>query len=173
MKDESAREFLQTFKFALNDYVLPAQNRLQIPQQYCIISKEEQNWAQMIIEGLKDEIEKDFLVGQVNLPVTKKKGMFTKYNHNEWRLMCMLCDYLPCHQADYEFLGNRIINENLGKKNYLTQYSLTDQGVTLQKLFYITYIYCKKCDEINPSGKLYRNESRIATAIDSRIVSVP
>lgn len=165
-----------TFRCNLHlwEYISKAQIKLNLLQEYRISTDEEWNLAKEIIKGFQKDITQKFFSNQLSIPASKYVISEETY------FMYLLQRYLEQHQCDYDFLGYDMHKETISHKSYGSwggplydaTYALTDFAVVLQKLYYISYMHCKKSSTINPKGEYWSNERSIEDIIDSRRLSV-
>lgn len=153
-------------------YVYNAQN--DITEEYRISSDEEWETVKEILRGFCQELTQDYFYGRLNLPKTK----YTLWEHEYF--MLSLVPYLDAHQCDSVFLGHEMHEKRLsykaygqwGGQLYDAEYSLTDFAITMNKLYYIAYMYCKKNSTINPTGDLYRSAAGLEKIISGKTMKI-
>ena len=165
-----------TFRYNLHlwEYILNAQIKLNLLPEYRISTDKEWNLAKDIIKGFQRDITQKYFSNQLSIPTSKYVIAGETY------FMYLLQGYCEEHQCDYGFLGYDMHKETISYKSYGSwggllydaTYSLTDFAMVLHKLYYISYMHCKKSSPLNPNGEYWSGEHSIEEIIDSRRLSV-
>ena len=165
---DSNREYLP-----LHQFILEAQNLLNVPPKYRIISSDLEK-VKILIAGFQKDTTQKYFSNSLYLPKCKYTINSKTY------FMYLLQSFLEKHQCDSYFLDynmhqNRITYESYGSwggELYDATYSLTDFAIVFHKLYYIAYIYCKKSNTLNPKGNYFNNEQSIEYILDSKQISI-
>lgn len=145
----------------INDLIFHVKNALfddDIDKQYRLSEGKEEKYLREIVEAYQIDIMRSYFQG-VN---TLIKSKYSK-DKNVYFLI-MLHDYLAAHSDDFEFL-----NRNM--RNY--DGILSDFGIAYYKIYYATFIYCKKSIFTNPSRSqswYSWEENGIKDALNSSII---
>ena len=147
--------------FELHVYIANAQTRL--PKEYCIFEEEDWNMAKEILSSLQKYMYDQMLVDKLILPKTKREITGEDF------FMIYLQSYLENHQGDNSFIGHDLFERHKPNNGYSSRngsqnevsLTLTQFGMVLQKLHYISYCYCKNNKSINPKGLSYKYEKYI------------
>ena len=127
-------------------YIHNAQIKLNIQEEYRISSDEEWQFVKEIVQELQNNLMQSYFKG--HLGVIKSKYEI----RGEHYFMYKLGEFLEKHERDHEFLGYDM-------RNYCDpDYSLTDFSIAYFKLYYVVYLFCKKCKPLNESGMRYSNK---------------
>ena len=174
--------------FSLKEYIVKAQNKLNLSQEYRIkgdyrltafgddVGEEAGEWVfvESIISEFNKNLIQEYFIGK--LSVLYRKHNISKEEH----FFYLLQRYLEKHQCDYELAEHKLIGKTIKRKDYGSwgaphydaTYALTDFAVAFNKLFYISYMYCKTNPVINPKGEFWSNEHYIEEIIKTRQISV-
>lgn len=147
---------------------------LNIPENYRINTNEEEKLFKEILSQYKEYILQCYFHN--NLPLPNKKHI----PDGQTYYMYSLCCFLHEHQCDSVFCGYNMHTKTLEYKNfgswgkplYDAKYSTSDFAVVFHKVYYLSYLYCKNDNFLNPNGDLYFDEKSIETIIDSGTISI-
>lgn len=142
-----------------------------IDAKYRITEEIERQYMDEIIEEFQKHMARSYFEGHLKL-------MQSKYEvSGEHYFMMAMCKFLDSHQCDPEFFGNDMRQELLEHKTYGgggsdATYSLSDFGILYHKMYYITYMFCKKSKIANPKGDCFQNEKSIKDIIDTKTIQI-
>lgn len=157
----------------LRDYILKAQNHLQIPEEYRI-KGEEWDYVNIIIEKYQRDLTEAYFSGRAL--IIKSKYVIS----GETYFIFSLSNYLEDHQCDSKFLTFDMHKEKLSYKSYGSwgaplydaEYSLTDFAYVYHKLFYISLLYCQNSKVINPKGTEYWPCPNVKEILDRKTIKM-
>lgn len=156
---------------SLFDYICTAQKEMEIPVQYCVLAKDEEN-VRLIIKKFQQDISTRFFARKLSLGnpnhKIKAKDMF----------FYLLFMYLEEHECDYSFADN-IMHRQISKKSYGSwggelydsENELTDFGASYEKLHYVTSEYCYRHVEMRKTFSIRQCEY-LRTQIDEKRISI-
>lgn len=152
-----------------------AQIKLDIPEICRITTDEEWEYAEEIIEYIRDTALHDYFNEELYIPKLKFRGIW-----EEQCFMFWLQTHMQKHECDSHFLGRDLHAKTLDYKSYGSwggslsdaTYELTDFALVMQKLHYIAYVHNKFDKKLNPKGTLNNNEKGIEDIIRTRTISV-
>ena len=153
---------------------LNAQYDDSIDKKYRITEEADKKYVIEIIEEYQKDIMRSYFKGHMKLIKSKYAVSGKDY------FLIALCGFLKDHQCDDKFLGHDMRKERLEYKHYGdwggpcydATYSLTDFAVVFNKLYYITYMYCKNSKITNPNGNCFSNEKFIQEILDTKQIQV-
>ena len=156
---------------SLFDYICTAQKEMEIPVQYCVLAKDEEN-VRLIIKKFQQDISTRFFARNLSLGKPnhkiKAKDMF----------FYLLFMYLEEHECDSSFADN-IMYRQISKKSYGSwggelhdsENELTDFGASYEKLHYVTSEYCYRHVEMRKTFSIRQCEY-LRTQIDEKRISI-
>ena len=158
----------------LYSYIANAQIKLNIPSEYKIGGTNEWDIVKNILTEFQKELIQDYF--NSNLKIVKSKYVIP----GEHYFMFALTSFLEDHQCDYDFQGNNMRKEQLSYKRYGdwggpcydATYSLTDFALVYHKLYYITYLFCKRSEIFNPKGVAFQNSESIKSILDTKQIQI-
>jgi len=154
--------------------VLNAQYDDAIDKKYRITEEFEKQYVREIIEEYQKDIMRSYFKGHLKL--IKSKYVV---NGEDYFLITMR-DFLESHQCDEKFLCHDMHEEIVEYKRYGdwggpcydATYALTDFAIVFNKLYYITYLYCKHSKIANPRGNRFSNEMFIKEILDTKQIQI-
>lgn len=155
----------------LLDYICNAQIDMNIPMQYCVHVKDEEN-ARLIIKTFQQDISMRYFAGNLSLGnpnrKIKAKDMF----------FYLLFTYLQEHECDHFFEDNIMYSQISkisygcwGSETYDSENELTDFGTSYERLHYVASEYCYRHDEIRKVFKIRQCEY-LRTQIDKKRIGI-
>lgn len=160
------------YKTNLPDLVSEIQNELNISSEYRLSTTDDWDIVKKILKEFQNVIIQSYFSD--TLPIPKIKSSYKI--ENDTCFFYLLQRYLSDHRHDKLFLGcnmlvttdnsNKAAPLDLSKSNY----ELTDFSLIFNKLYYITYMYCKKNSILNPRGKYWNDETEIERVIKYKAV---
>nr|WP_296168680.1 hypothetical protein [uncultured Ruminococcus sp.] len=167
---------LDEYKFrsfsSIQNHVSRAQYILKIPIKYQF---EDDEWkiVNELISGCQHEIVQRYFNDE--LPTFTCKSKIT----GEMYFMFLLQEYLSKHQCDYDFLGHDMHKKLISTKSYDTgfvsresSYYLSNFAIVLNKLYYVSHIYCKNCKELSVLGIQFSDAPYIQEILDTNTITV-
>lgn len=158
----------------LHEYISNAQYDGKILEDYRITDEAEWNITKEIIIYYQKDMTQMYFTNRLSLPKSKYEIPGEHY------FMYSLQSYLGEHQCDYAFCGHDMHKETISRKNYGSwggqlfdaTYALSDFSLVFHKLYYISYMFCKHSQILNPKGELFSNEGDIEDIIDAKQISL-
>lgn len=156
----------------LHEYISNEQKNLL--EEYRIVDEDDLEMAKEILSSFQKYLNEQLLINSLVMPKTKH------VISGEDFFMFHLQFYLEKHQCDDSFIGYDMHEKTISRTNYGSwggmlydaTYSLTKFAVVFNKLYYISYCYCKNSKSINPDGEYFVNENGIENIIDSKRISI-
>lgn len=166
----------QTFRCALSlsDYIKNAQISAHVQDVYRIHSEEEWDMVKAILDGFKAKLTEDYFSDLI--PYKSSKYVIPGEHFFMFRLFCYLAD----HQCESNISGHDMHNRTISHKSYGSYggplydatYELSDFGVVFHKLYYISYLFCKRSPFFNGEIAGWLTDKTFADILDSGQLSV-
>jgi hypothetical protein len=158
----------------LHEYVGNAQIKGNISVEYRISGEAEWNIVKEIISFYQIDMTQMYFTNRLSLPSSRYSIPGEHY------FMYSLQSYLEEQQCDYTFNGHDMHKETISHKNYGSwggqlfdaTYALSDYSLVLHKLYYISYMFCKRSQVLNSKGDLFVSEGAIEDIIDSKRITL-
>lgn len=158
---------------SLSDYIVNAQNKLSLPQEYRISGDVERNYMNDIIAAYQKDMMQSYFKGY--LKVIKSKYVVP----GEVYFMYSLYTFLSDHQCDYEFLNHNMHKERIFYKEYGSwgathfdaTFALSDFAIVLHKMHYITCVYCRRNDILSGIVPNW-NEQNLKEILDTKQIQI-
>ena len=130
--------------------------------------------TEKILSAYREYILNKYFSGILRLP--KRTPLIPQ---NDF-FMLTLCSFLADNYCESKFAGQDMHSETLsysrhgswGCALYEAEYKLSDFGIVVAKLYYISYVACKNSIYINPKGKFYTDEDHLKEIIDNEQIAV-
>lgn len=150
-----------------------AQNKLNLPKEYCITGDLDWDYAKEIIDEYKKGLMLSYFKGHSY--VIKSKYVISGENYFMFALYAFLSD----HQCDYKFLEHDLHKETLDYKRhgdwggplFNATYALTDFAIVFHKMHYITYMYCRGNDILKDFVPAW-NENNLREILDTKQIQI-
>ena len=160
--------------FDLYEYVEKAQLENSIKPDYCILDEREWEVVKSTIEDFRQELIRKYAYDEIYVP--KVKGGLSQ----ETFFLYSLLMYLKERTTNEDFCRKRIFKERLeyeeygrwGSQLFYVKYSLTDYAVSIYKLYYVLFIYCKNKGLLKPEGAVKYDERSLQEVLETKTVSV-
>lgn len=135
-------------------HIKDAQLQCNICDKYRIVWDEEREYVERILSVFQEHLSQSFFRDEISytraneLLLSKPSSVYTDFF--AFRLFCFLSE----HQCDNKIFGCDIYARQISRQNhgmwgrplYDAVYEFSDFGRTVQKLYYITFLACKKSD---------------------------
>lgn len=158
---------------SLSDYIVKAQNKLSLPQEYRISSDVERNYMNDILAAYQKDLTQSYFKGY--LKMIKSKYVVP----GEVYFMYSLYTFLSDHQCDYEFLKHNMHKERIFYKEYGSwgathfdaTFAVSDFAIVLHKMHYITCVYCRRNDILRGLVPNW-NEQNLKEILDTKQIQI-
>ena len=152
------------------DYFEMIQRQLNLADEYKL-TKDNKEQVVKILKEFKKNLSEKYFSNRIHLPKTKH------HIDNDTFLTYSLYLFLDERYCSTFFCEEPMHKETITHKSsdgggYSATYSVTEFAITVFKLLYISYMYCKKSETLNPKGTFFKNEKHIEKLISTKEISV-
>lgn len=146
------------------------QNQLKLADKYKL-DRSDKEQVMKIFKEFQNDLSEKYFSNRVGLPKTKyhiDKDTFLMYSLYLF-LDERYCSTFFCEEPMHK---ETITHESSDGGGYSATYSVTEFAIIVFKLLYISYVYCKNSEPLNPEGKFFNNEKHIEELINTREISI-
>ena len=159
---------VNTYKTSLYNSINEIQNELNILSEYRLSTNNDWDTVKKILKEFQRIIILSYFSDTLPTPKIKSNSEI----ENDTCFFYLLQRYLAEHRYESSFLGYKMqeVIKKTDKPDTITdlsesEYELTDFSLIFNKLYYITYLYCKNNPILNPKGKYWNDEAEIEKTI--------
>lgn len=160
--------YYQSYNF---DYLKTIEGQLELSSEYKL-KKHDKEQVVKILQEFKKDLSEKYFSDRLGLPKTKYYAtknddflMYSLYLFLDKRYYHSFFCEEPMHKETIEY-------KNYDDDGYTATYSVTEFAITVFKLLYVSYMYCKNSKVLNPEAKFFDNEKHIEELITTKKISV-